>query len=117
MNRYFVSLYTDGPATRWNVIDRRTQEWVRRFASEAEASDYATKRSRRMKMLIDGTTFARQVEADPDLDCEARSAESLAETIRTRLLGVAPEDQDVVLEDADWRIILKALSLSNGDRA
>lgn len=34
----------------------------------------------------------------------------LAETIRSRLLGVAPEDQDVVLEDADWRLILTALA-------
>ena len=63
-----------------------------------------------MKMLVDGETFARQVAADPDLDCEARPAVSLAETIRTRLLGIAPEDQDVVLEDDDWRIILAALS-------
>lgn len=35
----------------------------------------------------------------------------LAETIRTKLLGVRPEDQDVVLEDADWQVILAALSL------
>jgi len=63
-----------------------------------------------MKMLVDGEKFARQVAADPDLDCEARPAESLAETIRTRLLGIAPEDQDVVLEDADWRVIIDALS-------
>jgi hypothetical protein len=43
MNRYFISIYTDGPATRWNVIDRRTQEWIRRFASETEAKEYAAK--------------------------------------------------------------------------
>jgi hypothetical protein len=42
MQRYFVSIYTDGPATRWNVIDRQTQEWVRRFPSEQEAREYAT---------------------------------------------------------------------------
>ncbi len=65
-----------------------------------------------MKMLMDKETFARKVEADPDLDCEARPAASLAETIRTKLLGVAPECQDVVLEDSDWRIILAALSRS-----
>ncbi|MCW2228067.1 hypothetical protein M2238_002192 [Bradyrhizobium elkanii] len=34
----------------------------------------------------------------------------LAETIRTKLLGVRPEDQDVVLEDSDWRLILTALA-------
>lgn len=39
----------------------------------------------------------------------------LAETIRTRLLGVRPEDQDVVLEDKDWLLILQALSLPNGN--
>jgi hypothetical protein len=33
----------------------------------------------------------------------------LAETIRSRLLGVRPEDQDVALEDSDWQIILSAL--------
>lgn len=41
--RYFVSQYTDGPATRWNVIDRQTQEWVRRFPTETEAQAYANK--------------------------------------------------------------------------
>jgi hypothetical protein len=41
--QFFVSEYTDGPATRWNVIDRRTQEWVRRFATEAEALQHADK--------------------------------------------------------------------------
>jgi hypothetical protein len=39
--RYFVSQYTDGPATRWNVIDRQSQEWIRRFPSEQEALDHA----------------------------------------------------------------------------
>ena len=42
-SQYFVSMYTDGPATRWNVIDRRTQEWVRRFISKEEAEKYAAK--------------------------------------------------------------------------
>ena len=41
MSRYFVSMYTDGPSTRWNVIDRETQEWVRRFSSKEEAEAYA----------------------------------------------------------------------------
>jgi hypothetical protein len=31
-----------------------------------------------MKMLVDGETFARQVAADPDLDCEVRGTDSLA---------------------------------------
>lgn len=44
--RYFVSEYTDGPATRWNVIDRQTQEWIRRFATEAEAREHADRLSR-----------------------------------------------------------------------
>jgi hypothetical protein len=41
--QYFVSSYTDGPSTRWNVIDRLTQEWVRRFPSKEEAEQYAEK--------------------------------------------------------------------------
>jgi hypothetical protein len=41
--RYSVATYTDGPATRWNVIDHSTQEWVRRFASETNAKEYAAK--------------------------------------------------------------------------
>jgi hypothetical protein len=43
MPRYFISIYTDGPSTRWNVIDRRTQEWVCRFATEQAALDHAGK--------------------------------------------------------------------------
>ena len=42
MVRYFVSAYTDGPATRWNVIDRQTQEWVRRFPTEQEAREHVS---------------------------------------------------------------------------
>ena len=34
----------------------------------------------------------------------------LAETIRSKILGVAPEDQDTVLEDSDWHLILNALA-------
>jgi hypothetical protein len=39
--RYFVSMYTDGPSKSWNVIDRQTQEWVRRFPTEQEAREHA----------------------------------------------------------------------------
>ena len=41
MLRFTVAIYTDGPATRWNVIDRQTQEWVRRFPTQAEAQEYS----------------------------------------------------------------------------
>jgi hypothetical protein len=41
--RYFISAYTDGPLDRWNVIDRNTQEWIRRFPSKEEAQEYADK--------------------------------------------------------------------------
>ena len=34
---------------------------------------------------------------------------ALAELIETRLLGVNPDDQDVELDDDDWRVILAAL--------
>lgn len=33
----------------------------------------------------------------------------LAAMIRTRLLGVRPDDQDLALEDQDWRLIISAL--------
>ena len=39
--RYFVSPYTDGPSLVWNVIDRQSQEWIRRFPTEQEAAAYA----------------------------------------------------------------------------
>lgn len=41
---------------------------------------------------------------------EGQPCFSLAELIETRLLGVEPDDQDLVLEDDDWRTILAALS-------
>jgi len=37
----------------------------------------------------------------------------LAALIRARLLGVRPEDQDLVLEDQDWRLIIDALQLAD----
>jgi len=43
--RYFISSYTDGPSTCWNVIDRHTQEWVRRFPTKEAAEAYAAGRS------------------------------------------------------------------------
>lgn len=52
MQRYFVSQYTDGPSTCWNVIDRHTQEWVRRFSSEHEAQSFADKRNETASGLI-----------------------------------------------------------------
>jgi crotonobetainyl-CoA:carnitine CoA-transferase CaiB-like acyl-CoA transferase len=52
MNRYFTSMYTDGPSTRWNVIDRKTQEWVRRFSTEQEAQEYAAKLELKAKQYL-----------------------------------------------------------------
>ncbi len=46
MPRYFVSMYTDGPAIRWNVIDRQTQEWIRRFPTKEDAEEYAARLER-----------------------------------------------------------------------
>lgn len=34
----------------------------------------------------------------------------LAHVIRTRLLGVAPDDQDVQFDDADWQTVLDLLN-------
>lgn len=35
--------------------------------------------------------------------------EALAKIIERHMLGVSPDDQDVVLEDHDWRLVLSAL--------
>ncbi len=35
--------------------------------------------------------------------------EALAKIIELHMLGVSPDDQDVVLEDHDWRLVLSAL--------
>lgn len=37
-------------------------------------------------------------------------ATKLADLIRTRLLGIDPDDQDLQLDDDDWRLILEALA-------
>ena len=79
------------------------------------------------------TTTAQQIvtgHSDRDLKAEAQKAlddlraalaslttddalveetKQLAELIRTRLLGIAPDEQDVVLDDSDWRTILRVL--------
>jgi hypothetical protein len=57
-DRYFVSIYTDGPSTCWNVIDRRTQEWVRRFPTEQEAKDYASAITRASDAMEKASAFA-----------------------------------------------------------
>ena len=41
---------------------------------------------------------------------EAGERNKLASLIGQRLLGVRPDDQDLALEDADWRLIIDALS-------
>jgi hypothetical protein len=48
VKRYYVYPYMDGPATRWLVIDRSTQEWVRRCFSEEAAEAYAAKLEAKM---------------------------------------------------------------------
>lgn len=51
-----------------------------------------------------------QIEALATYDSNALTdRDQLREIIETRLLGVSPDDQDVVLEDDDWRLILSAL--------
>ncbi|MCC4257857.1 hypothetical protein [Sphingobium lactosutens] len=47
----------------------------------------------------------------------AGEGEKLAELIRTRLLGIHPDEQDLQLEDDDWRLILQALSRAAADAA
>jgi len=59
----------------------------------------------------------RPVQTVRDQDSSAQEADThratdeavLADTIRRNLLGVRPDDQAVVLEDDDWRLILASL--------
>ena len=60
-----------------------------------------------------GWAHCSSCNASPKADSalvEGQPCFSLAELIETRLLGVEPDEQDLVLEDYDWRTILAALS-------
>lgn len=46
------------------------------------------------------------------MTAKARDAAELAHLIRTRLLGVDPDDQDLELEDHDWQLIIDVLEYS-----
>lgn len=48
-----------------------------------------------------------ETDAMGEPDPHDRSA--LATIIKTRLLGVDPDNRDVELEDADWRLVIDAL--------
>lgn len=61
---------------------------------------------------LDRVEIRREVDRlAPNAPVEASGSvrEKLAATIKRHLLDVAPDDQDVVLEDDDWRLILAAL--------
>lgn len=53
-------------------------------------------------------TIARKVKASSPPTTTV-VADQLAALIERRLLGVAPDDQDLVLEDHDWQRIIEAL--------
>jgi hypothetical protein len=42
---------------------------------------------------------------------------ALAELIKTRLLGVRPDDQDIELDDHDWMDIIAALDPAEDEEA
>lgn len=54
--------------------------------------------------------FRDAIAAPVSPPAESGKREKLSETIKTRLLGVEPDEQDVILEDDDWRMILAALA-------
>ncbi len=95
--RYFVSLYTDGPATRWNVIDRRTQEWVQRFATEDEANANVVLRTVTDELLGHGEFSS--MPGQNRVNAEA-AAKAVIDIVRRHLpAGVpAPAARDTVLE-------------------
>jgi len=45
---------------------------------------------------------------------KTEAAAVLADIIRQNLLGVRPDDQAVVLDDDDWRLILASLERPSG---
>lgn len=70
--------------------------------------------------MVDGAPWERRgqiqdalgrlaVTIDASPQPEAGEAVALADLIETRLLGVRPDDQDLALEDHDWRLILQSL--------
>ena len=68
------------------------------------------------------TGIAFQTERPCTCDAAARQAptderQELVDLIRTRLLGIRPEDQDIELEDDDWRTILAALTAEPAAKA
>lgn len=72
MARYSAAMYTDGPATHWNVIDSQTQEWVRRFATKEEADQYADKLNRNVTITLQGRdSMCSDDPQRPQLDLEA----------------------------------------------
>ena len=56
------------------------------------------------------TLFERMNQESLDyVPTTTHAIDHLVETIRTRILGVDPDSQDVQLYDDDWHLVLKAL--------
>lgn len=92
---------------------RRLEDLVRDGAARATAleSELSTLRARASELAGENTNLRNDLVqrgmAEESLH-EARCLE-ISDLIKTRLLGVAPDDQDLVLEDSDWAHIIQAL--------
>lgn len=80
-----------------------------RLAPTAPVEDVSTKppETNMSPEHVKETTENEHVAAP--VEASGSEREKLAATIKRHLLGVAPDDQDVVLEDDDWQLILAAL--------
>ena len=94
------------PGCEWsNQTATQKRAWEK-AAQAVLAESVANEHGEDLQMLL---TAYRNLAASPAVQ-PAAGREALSKIIRQRLLGVAPDDQDVVLEDDDWRLILAALS-------
>jgi len=50
--RFYITTYTDGPWTWFNVVDRKSMELLRRFGSEAEAKAFVERLIARYRPIL-----------------------------------------------------------------
>lgn len=99
-----------------NLFVRHAEQFCNATRYE-EASAIADQAAREFEEIVRGLA-APTVQGGEDLGSSPKSAipvaaegevATLIETIRSRLLGIHPDSQDVVLEDSEWNLILAAL--------
>ena len=94
----------------WQIADG-SEEWH----GDVAGTIYNVLKAGRVYDEEDGRVARLEVAHPPA--AVAGEGEKLAELIRTRLLDIHPDEQDLQLEDDDWRLILQALSQPAADAA